>query len=32
MAKGWVPYIKIGRSVRFKLEDVLAKLNEKRIN
>ena len=32
MAKGWVPYFKIGRSVRFKLEDVIEKLNQHRIN
>jgi excisionase family DNA binding protein len=32
MAKGWVPYFKIGRSVRFKLDDVLEKLNQHRIN
>jgi excisionase family DNA binding protein len=32
MRRGWIPYIKIGKSVRFRLDDVLAKLNEKRIN
>ena len=32
MARGWVPYLKIGRSVRFRLADVLEKLNERRVN
>jgi predicted site-specific integrase-resolvase len=32
MKRGWVPYIKIGKTVRFKLEDVIAKLNARRVN
>jgi excisionase family DNA binding protein len=32
MRRGWVPYIKLGRTVRFKLEDVLQKLNEHRVH
>jgi hypothetical protein len=32
MQRGWVPYIKLGRTVRFKLEDVLEKLNAHRVN
>ena len=32
MKKGWVPYFKIGTTVRFKLDDVLSKLSEHRVN
>jgi len=32
MKRGWVPYIKIGKTVRFKLEDVLEKLSAHRVN
>ena len=32
MKRGWVPYIKIGKSVRFKLSDVIEKLNANRVN
>ena len=32
MKRGWVPYIKIGKSVRFRLADVLQKLNEHRVH
>jgi excisionase family DNA binding protein len=32
MKRGWIPYIKLGKTVRFKLEDVLAKLNAHRVN
>ena len=32
MRRGWVPYIKIGKTVRFRLEDVIAKLNARRVN
>jgi len=32
MKRGWVPYIKIGKTVRFKFEDVVAKLNARRVN
>ena len=32
MKRGWVPYIKIGKSVRFRLADVLEKLNAHRVN
>ena len=32
MRRGLVPYFKLGRSVRFRLEDVLEKLNEHRVN
>jgi hypothetical protein len=32
MKRGWVPYIKIGKSVRFKLSDVIEKLNAHRVN
>jgi predicted site-specific integrase-resolvase len=32
MKRGWVPYIKIGKTVRFRLEDVIAKLNARRVN
>jgi excisionase family DNA binding protein len=31
-AEGRIPYLKIGRSVRFRLPDVLAKLQSFRIN
>ncbi len=32
MRRGFVPYIKIGKSVRFRLADVLEKLNARRVN
>jgi excisionase family DNA binding protein len=32
MKRGWVPYIKLGRTVRFRLEDVIQKLNAHRVN
>ncbi len=32
MKRGFVPYIKIGKTVRFRLEDVIAKLNARRVN
>jgi predicted site-specific integrase-resolvase len=32
MKRGWVPYIKIGKTVRFRLEDVLEKLSSRRVN
>jgi len=32
MAQGRVPFLKIGRSVRFRLSDVLEKLNAFRVN
>jgi hypothetical protein len=32
MRRGFVPYIKIGKSVRFRFEDVIAKLNTHRVN
>ena len=32
MKRGFVPYIKIGKSVRFRLADVLEKLGERRVN
>jgi hypothetical protein len=32
MAQGRVPFLKIGRSVRFRLGDVLEKLNAFRVN
>jgi predicted site-specific integrase-resolvase len=32
MRRGWVPYIKIGKTVRFRLEDVLEKLSARRVN
>jgi hypothetical protein len=32
MQRGWLPYIKLGKVVRFRWSDVLAKLNERRIN
>jgi excisionase family DNA binding protein len=32
MAQGRIPFLKIGRSVRFRLSDVLEKLNAFRVN
>jgi excisionase family DNA binding protein len=32
MQKGRIPFLKVGRSVRFRLPDVLAKLNSYRVN
>jgi predicted DNA-binding transcriptional regulator AlpA len=33
MKRGWIPYIKIGpKTVRFRLQDVLEKLNARRVN
>jgi excisionase family DNA binding protein len=32
MQKGRIPFLKIGRSVRFRLPDVLEKLNAYRVN
>ena len=32
MQKGRIPFLKVGRSVRFRLPDVLAKLSEYRVN
>jgi excisionase family DNA binding protein len=32
MAKGRIPFLKVGRSVRFRLPDVLEKLNSFRVN
>ena len=32
MAKGWIPYFKLGKSVRFRLRDVLEKLGQFRVN
>ena len=32
MAKGRIPFLKLGRSVRFRLPDVLEKLNAYRVN
>ncbi len=32
MKRGWLPYIKLGKTVRFVWGDVLAKLNERRVN
>jgi excisionase family DNA binding protein len=32
MAKGRIPFLKVGRSVRFRLPDVLEKLNAYRVN
>ena len=32
MSMGRIPYLKVGRSVRFRLSDVLAKLNTFRVN
>ncbi len=32
MKRGFVPYIKIGKSVSFRLADVLEKLNTRRVN
>jgi excisionase family DNA binding protein len=32
MRKGFVPYLKIGGAVRFKLDDVLEKLSQHRVN
>ena len=32
MRRGRIPFLKIGHSVRFKLDDVLEKLNQHRIN
>ena len=32
MQQGRVPYLKVGRSVRFRLSDVLEKLNAFRVN
>ena len=32
MQKGRIPFLKVGRSVRFRLSDVLEKLNEYRVN
>lgn len=32
MQKGRIPFLKVGRSVRFRLPDVLEKLNAYRIN
>ena len=29
MRKGWVPYVRVGRSVRFDLKDVLATLKQR---
>ena len=29
MRRGWIPYVRIGRSVRFDLADVLATLKER---
>jgi excisionase family DNA binding protein len=32
MKKGWLPFIKIGKTVRFRWSDVLEKLNAFRVN
>ena len=32
MQKGRIPFLKVGRSVRFRLSDVLEKLNTYRVN
>ncbi len=32
MRKGWVPYLKIGKTVRFRWADVLEKLAQNRVN
>jgi excisionase family DNA binding protein len=32
MQKGRIPFLKVGRSVRFRLSDVLEKLSEYRVN
>jgi excisionase family DNA binding protein len=32
MKKGWLPYIRLGKTIRFRWEDVLEKLNERRVN
>ena len=32
MSKGRIPFLKVGRSVRFRLSDVLEKLNTYRVN
>ena len=32
MARGRIPFLKVGRSVRFRLPDVLEKLSEYRVN
>jgi excisionase family DNA binding protein len=32
MQKGRIPFLKVGRSVRFRLSDVLEKLNSYRVN
>ena len=32
MQKGRIPFLKVGRSVRFRLPDVLEKLSEYRVN
>jgi excisionase family DNA binding protein len=32
MQKGRIPFLKVGRSVRFRLSDVLEKLNDYRVN
>ena len=32
MKRGWLPYIKVGKTIRFRWSDVLAKLNERRVN
>jgi excisionase family DNA binding protein len=32
MRRGWLPYIKLGKTVRFRWPDVLAKINERRVN
>lgn len=32
MRKGRIPFLKIGKTVRFRLADVLAKLNDYRVN
>ena len=32
MQKGRIPFLKVGRSVRFRLSDVLEKLNAYRVN
>ncbi len=33
MKRGWIPYIRLGTTVRFRWEDVLATLNERhRVN
>jgi excisionase family DNA binding protein len=32
MKKGWLPYIRLGKTIRFRWGDVLEKLNERRVN